>query len=334
MVDAGPSRLTTPFDEQMRKRYGIEAVEARDRGSHAAIGNFDGLHRGHRAVIAAARQAAANSGGPLSAITFEPHPRHYFGRNGEPFRLASPELKERRLREAGVELLFVLTFDAALVRIPASVFATDILGGCLGLASIVAGADFRFGHNREGDIQSLREAGSASEYAVHEVAMAGSGGEVFSSSSIRAALRSGDPGEAARQLGAWHRIEGRVARGDGRGHDLGMATANIGLGDTCIPKFGVYAVLAEVLDGAHAGTYPGVASLGVNPTFGGNTPRLETHLLDFEGDLYGVNLSVQLCAWLRPEEMFRSAETLAEQMQRDGEAARDVHRSLTQPWER
>ena len=316
----------------MRIVRSIDAVGDRDRGSHAAIGNFDGVHRGHQAVIGSVLAGARAAGELASVITFEPHPRDFFGRGTEPFRLTPAEVKERRLQALGVDRLFVFAFDASLAGLPAEGFARDVLGGALGLRSVSAGADFRFGRGRAGDVALLRDCGAACGYEVHEVGKAGEGGEAFSSSAIRAALRAGDPQAAARQLGGWHRIEGVVERGDGRGRGLGMATANLPLGGVCLPAFGVYAVEVELCDGARTETHSGVASLGVNPTFGGSLPRLEAHLFDYEGDLYGARIAVGLCAYLRAEETFGTPEALAARMRRDAEQAREVLAGLLPPW--
>ncbi len=313
----------------MRIIRGWEAVEEADRGAYAAIGNFDGVHRGHQTVIA----QAGGTRGKRAVITFEPHPRSYFGRGGDPFQLTPSPARERRLAMAGVELLFLFPFDAALAEMPAERFAADILGDRLGLRGVTAGSDFRFGHKRTGDLALLRRVGETRGYEVREVAMAGDG-EAYSSSAIRAALRVGNPEEAARQLGHWHSIEGTVQRGEGRGaKDLGMPTANLPLGEALRPAPGVYAVEVEVLEGDGAGRHDGVASLGYNPTFGLAEMRLEAHLFGFAGDLYGRRVAVGLRALLRDERKFDSLDSLAGQMHRDAEQSRETIARQQLPWE-
>lgn len=299
------------------------------RGAHAAIGNFDGVHRGHQAVVA----AAGGPPGRRAVVTFEPHPRCYFSRVDGPFLLTPSPARERQLERAGVDLLFLFPFNDTLASMPAKNFAGDILGDRLGLRRVAAGADFRFGHCRAGDLATLREVGAERGYRVREVKMAGEGGETFSSSSIRAALREGNPEEAARQLGRWHAIEGQVLRGDGRGRELAMPTANLDPGDALRPAPGIYAVDVEVLEGGATGLHQGVASLGFNPTFGLESMRLEAHLLDFDGDLYGARLAVGLRAWMRAERQFESLDLLASQMRRDAEEARSILARQTPPWE-
>ncbi len=310
-----------------------DSVSGNDRGSHAAIGNFDGVHRGHRIIIDRAREAAKLASGLLSVVTFEPHPRSFFSPGLKPFRLTPPGRKGRLLEQLGVDILFVFPFDAALAGMSAEAFATGVLGRRLGLRTVAAGANFRFGNRRMGDTALLQATGPAAGYAVAVEPMAGEGGSGFSSSSIRAALAAGDTREAARQLGYWHRIEGRVEPGAGGGRDLGMRTANLPLGEACRPAFGVYAVRAEVGEGRWTGTYDGVANIGVSPMFPGRSARLEVHLFDFEGDLYGAFLSVALIAFQRREGTFESIDALAEQMQRDGEDARTALSRAVPPWE-
>ena len=294
-------------------------LAAPDRGSHAAIGNFDGVHRGHREVLETARGEARRRSGPLSVVTFEPHPRSFFQPGLKPFRLTPAARKAALLRQYGVDLLFVLTFDKRLASMSAEDFAIDVLGARLGLASVAVGANFRFGHARIGDPGLLRALAPIAGYTVADVRMMGKGGASHSSSSIRAALAAGDPGEAARQLGYWHRIEGKVRRGERRGRDLGMPTANLALGEVCRPAFGVYTARVETGAGRR---HDAVANIGVSPMFPGRSACLEVHLFDFAGDLYGEFLSVELVAFQRREATFNSLTDLADQMQRDAATAR------------
>lgn len=299
-------------------------VAAEARGAVAAIGNFDGVHIGHQAVIAQTRDIARSEGAQSAVLTFEPHPRRFFAPDAPPFRLMNAEARTNRLARLGVELLFELSFTSALAALPAEAFARDVLHRGLGLAHVVVGADFRFGHGRGGDAALLARMGRELGFGVTIADLVqGDHGEV-SSTSIRQALSDGRPEDAARMLGHWHRIEGPVLRGDQRGRDLGYPTANIALDDLHQPRFGVYAVLVDVLDGPQLGHYRGVASLGVRPMFHGEEPNLEVHLFDFAGDLYGAHLSVALVAFQRPEAVFDGVDALIAQMDADSELARGL----------
>jgi riboflavin kinase/FMN adenylyltransferase len=288
-----------------------------DRGAAVAIGNFDGVHLGHQSVLALARAAAAELVAPFGVITFEPHPRAFFAPDAPPFRLMTAASRARRLARLGVEVLYELPFDAALAGLPPEAFVRDVLAGGLGIGHLVAGADFCFGKGRSGDVETLRALAPRFGFGVSVAPLVSDDQGRHSSSAIRKALSEGRPEEAARILGHWHRIEGAVRHGDKRGAGLGFPTANLGLEGLHLPRFGVYAVLVDVLTGPHRGRYQGAASLGVRPTFGGDLPNLEVHLLDFDADLYGAELSVALVAFLRPEEKFDDIPSLVARMQRD-----------------
>ena len=307
----------------MRIIRGAEAARPEDRGATAAMGNFDGVHRGHRAVIEAAR--AARPDAPLAVVTFDPHPRRFFQPDADPFELMTFDIKARRLEKIGVERVFALPFDGALAALSAEAFCSEVLAARLGLSHVTVGADFRFGEKRRGDAALLERMGGSLGFGVSVaplIADEGPDGGDISSSAIRAALRQGRPEEAARILGHRHRIEGPVLHGDKRGRTLGYPTANMALEGLMPPRFGVYAVLVDVLDGPHAGPYRGVASLGVRPMFGRNAPNLETHLFDFAGDLYGARMSVALVAFQRPEIAFDGVDALIAQMAEDAAEAR------------
>lgn len=292
------------------------------RGAAAAIGNFDGIHLGHRAVISRAAGLARARGAALAAVTFEPHPREFFAPDAPPFRLTNAEARAHRLEKLGVETLFELPFDAHLAGLSPERFVNEVLAEGLGLSAAVVGADFRFGKGRAGDVQVLAGLGAAAGIEVDVLPIiAAETGEV-SSSAIRRALSEGRPQQAARMLGHWHRIEGPVLHGDARGRDLGYPTANMGLAGLHRPRYGVYAVLVDVLTGPHRGSYRGVSSLGVRPMFRQDAPMLEAFLFDFDGDLYGAHLSVGLVAFLRDEAKFDSVEALIRQMDADAAAAR------------
>ncbi len=304
----------------MRIIRGVDAARREDRGATAAMGNFDGVHRGHRAVLELAAAAAPDA--PLGVVTFDPHPRRFFQPDAAPFALMSFEAKARRLERLGVERLFALPFDADLAALTPAAFCEQALSEGLGLRHVTVGADFCFGKGRAGDGAALQAQGARLGFGVTLAPLVADGDEPVSSTAIRRALREGRPEEAARMLGHWHRIEGLVEHGEKRGRTLGYPTANLSLGDLAPPRFGVYAVKVDVLDGPHAGQRRGVASLGVRPMFGENRPNLETFLFDFSGDLYGARISVALVAFQRPELKFESVEALVRQMDDDSAEAR------------
>ena len=284
-------------------------------GASCAIGNFDGVHLGHQAVLDRAR-----GGGPLAVMTFEPHPREHFGPPAEPFRLMSPQAKASRLAKLGVEVLYQLDF-ARIAPLSAEAFGARVLAP-LGLSRAVVGEDFRFGKGRAGDGAMLEALGRAHGFETVLVPLRAAGGEEISSTRIREALSEGRPRDAARMLGHWHRIEGEVLHGEKRGRTLGFPTANLSIEGLHRPRFGVYAVTVDVLEGPHAGTHMGAASLGLRPQYGGEVPNLETFLLDFSGDLYGTRISVGLVEFIRPEATFPSEEAFVARMHADVEEAR------------
>lgn len=305
-------------------RHYSPAVPDPDRGASAAIGNFDGVHLGHQAVIGLARDAARASGQPLGVVTFEPHPREVFAPDAPPFRLMRAPARAHRLEKLGVDVLYELPFDTAMAGLDPRAFAETVLRDGLGLARAVVGADFRFGKGRAGTAGTLQDLGAelGFEVTVVELMDFATGPEPVSSTRIRAALSEGRPRDAHAMLGHWHRIEGPVIHGEKRGRELGFPTANMALDGLHLPRFGVYAVLVDVLDGPHAGSHCGVASLGVRPMFGENRPNLETYLFDFRGDLYGAELSVGLVDYLRPELRFDGLPALIAQMDHDAAQAR------------
>ena len=290
-----------------------------DRGASAAIGNFDGVHRGHRAVIEQARRDAV----PLAVVTFEPHPRQVFAPDGPAFRLMNAEARARRLAKLGVDILFELPFDR-IAPLTAEDFARDILAEGLGLSHATVGADFKFGKGRAGSTETLVELGRAHGFGVTVAQLVALDAGRVSSTRIREALSDGRPRDAAHMLGHLHRIEGEVLQGEKRGRELGYPTANLSLEGLHLPRFGVYAVRAAILDGPHQGELEGVASIGVRPMFGENRPNLEVHLFDFSGDIYGAHMSVALVEFLRPEERFDGVPALIAQMDADSERARSI----------
>jgi riboflavin kinase/FMN adenylyltransferase len=306
----------------MKRFHDFRGLRPADRGAAIAMGNFDGVHLGHQSVLALAHAAAAELDAPFGVVTFEPHPRSFFAPDAPPFRLMTAATRAHRLEKLGVEVLYELPFDARLAGLTPEAFARDVLAHGLGVRHVVVGGDFRFGKGRAGGAQDLKALGAALGFGVTIAPLVSDAEVDYSSTAIRQALAEGRPETAARILGHWHRIEGEVQRGDNRGKALGVPTANLSLDGLHPPRFGIYAVLVDVLTGPHRGRHPGAASIGVRPTFGVNRPNLEVHLIDFDGDLYGAELSVALVAWLRPELKFDDIDTLVARMRRDIEEAR------------
>ncbi len=299
-------------------------VSDTDRGASAAIGNFDGVHLGHQSVIDIARREGDKIGAPLGVMTFEPHPRQYFAPDAPAFRLMGRAARAHRLEKIGVERLYELNFNAALSALSPEDFARKVIHEGLGLRHVVVGADFCFGKGRAGNVEDLQAFGADLGFGVSIAELIeGHTGEV-SSTAIRTALSDGRPRDAALMLGHWHRIEGKVVGGEQRGRELGYPTANMNITGLHQPKFGVYAVLVDVLEGPHRGTYHGAASLGVRPMFDGEVPNLETYIFDFKGDLYGTPLSIGLVDYLRPELKFDGLEALIARMDADCLQARQI----------
>lgn len=288
-----------------------------DKGASVALGNFDGVHRGHQRVIDLARLPDA----PLGIICFEPHPREFFTPDAPPFRLMSAETRANRLARLGVERLYQLPFGPELSSFSAEDFARDVLSQGLGVRHVVVGADFCFGKGRQGTAGDLERLGRDLGFKVTIAPLLAEGDRVFSSTAIRQAITDGRPRDAADMLGHWHRIDGEVLHGEKRGRELGYPTANMSITGLHPPRFGVYAVLVDVPD---QGQFHGVASIGVRPMFGENLPNLESHLFDFKGDLYGHHLSVALIAHLRDEIRFDSLDELITQMDADSAQARAI----------
>lgn len=291
------------------------------KGAVIALGNFDGVHRGHRALIAEARHLATGSRRPLAAMVFEPYPREFFQPHAEPFRLTSFRSKAELLAAAGVDYLFVVTFNAEIAGLLAQDFVMNVLVHDLAAAHVVVGEDFRFGKGRGGDATVLAYMGQMEGFGVTVFRAVIERGEKISSSKVRAALKAGRPEEAADLLGHWWTVQGRVAHGDARGRGLGFPTANLRLKPNLLqPKFGIYAVRAH-----HLGReYQAAANFGLRPMFALPTPLLEVHLLDFSGDLYGDLLQVEFIAWLRGEMQFSGVEPLKQQMSADCAEVRKV----------
>ena len=299
-------------------------ISPADRNASVAMGNFNGVHLGHQAVIA----KAAVAGRPLGIVTFEPHPRQYFAPAAPAFRLMNTEARAHRLEKLGVEQLYHLPFDGRLASMTAETFVTDVLVKGLGVSHVTVGADFCFGQGRKGTAETLRAMGASHGFGVTVAELVKFQGLEVSSTNIRSALAEGRPRDAAEMLGHWHRIEGAIIHGEKRGRALGFPTANMAVDGLHLPRLGVYAVKVDVLTGPLAGSYGGAASLGVRPMFGENQPNLETFLFDFAGDLYGHHLSVAFIDYLRPEMKFDGLPALMAQMNADCDRARAILAAL------
>ena len=301
-------------------RHFDEAPDAIKRCA-VALGNFDGIHRGHRVVMERARDEAKRRSTPWGVMSFEPHPRAVLSASPTPFRLTPMRVKARLIEAMGADFVLMQHFDRAFASISASDFVSRVLLESLGVSVVVTGQDFVFGKNRQGDAELLARLAQVQGFdAVFVDPVVAQDGTAYSSSVVREALVAGKLDEVFRQLGRHWEIDGHVQRGDARGRELGYPTANVALGELIRPAAGVYAVRAEI-DG-RGPWRPGVAYIGPRPTFGGHVTVLEAHLFDFSGDLYGKNMRVALIEFVRPDRRFDSAAALAEQMERDAQAAR------------
>ena len=305
------------------------AIPDSARGAAVTVGNFDGVHRGHEAVIGVAAKAGRDLGAQLAVVTFEPHPRRFFRPEEPPFQLTPLRSKARRFESLGVDTLLALRFDAAMARVAPEAFIDEVLVEGLAARHLAIGYDFVFGHDRRGNVQTLERwaLGAGVGFEIVEP-VSGWGETVFSSTNIRACLRDGKPGAAAIQLGRCWEIEGRVREGDRRGRLLGFPTANLSLADTVRPALGVYAVWAGIEEDGETVWRPGCANLGIRPTIGGTVVGLETHVFDFEGDIYGRLLRVALVEYIRPERKFDGLDRLRDQIARDSQAARELLASI------
>lgn len=292
------------------------------RGAAAALGAFDGVHRGHQAVITSAREAANRLGAPLAVVSFEPHPRRWFQPDAAPFRLMTPGQMARALSPLGVERLHLLPFDAEMAAMSDAEFARHVLSEGLGLKHAAVGFDFTYGKGRTGSPDALRRAGADLGFSVSVTDRVDDvGGLKLSSSAVREALNAGDMARAAAILGRPFAIEGEVVHGEKRGRTIGVPTANVRLGDYMRPAYGVYATRTRLPDGR---VIDGVANLGVRPMFEIAEPLLEVWLFDFSGDLYGQTVETELVALLRGEMNFDGLEALKAQIDADAAAAKAV----------
>jgi riboflavin kinase/FMN adenylyltransferase len=308
------------------------------KGAVVAIGNFDGVHRGHRALIAEAKVQAEARKVPLAVLSFEPHPQEFFKalldqKSGHPpagpdcFRLTPLRAKARLLSDLGVDALFALTFDADLAGMSPQDFVEKVLVGALNISGAVVGRDFEFGRKRAGDLAVLSYMGEMEGFTVtaFDTVTAAGGEEKISSTLIRRMLKEARPEEAARLLGHWWAVEARVEHGDARGREMGFPTANMHLGHCLAPAFGVYAVRVNILDNDKVvARHDGVSNFGIRPMYKVTVPLMETHLFDFDGDLYGKYLSVELIRYIRPEAKFDGLPALIAQIGKDAAEARAI----------
>ena len=304
----------------------FEDVPPALKGAVVAIGNFDGVHRGHRALIAEAKIQAEARRSPLAVLSFEPHPQEYFKPSPESFRLTPLRAKSRLLSDLGVDALFALTFDGDMARRTPQDFVVNVLVNGLGISGAVVGHDFEFGQKRAGNLATLAYMGEMEGFTVTAFdTVTASGDEKISSTLIRQMLKQARPEEAARLLGHPWSVEARVEHGDARGREMGFPTANMHLGHCLAPAYGVYAVRVAILEGDHAvARHDGVANFGIRPMYQVNVPLLETHLFDFDGDLYGKYLSVEMIRYIRPEAKFPSLADLIAQIGADAAQARAI----------
>jgi riboflavin kinase/FMN adenylyltransferase len=291
------------------------------KGSIVALGNFDGFHLGHQAVVGRAVARAFHERRPVIVATFDPHPVRYFKPDLPPFRLTTLDQRERLFAHAGADAMLVFEFGSKLAAMDADEFIAAVVAEQIGAAGVVTGDDFTFGKGRTGDIQLLKSLGEQHGVVAEAVSQVLVDGVRVSSGRIRDALIAGDSGTATRLLSRDYAIEGVVQNGDARGRELGYPTANLVLGDYQRPRYGIYAVRVTLDDGSE---HPGVANLGVRPTFDPPQELLETHLLDYSGDLYGRRMEVALHVFIRAEQKFDSIDALVAEMRRDEAAARKL----------
>ena len=305
----------------MERLDGAAAVPAQLRGAIVALGNFDGFHLGHQAVVGRAIARARAEGRPAIVGTFDPHPQRYFRPDTEWFRLTSMDQRQRLVAEAGADAMLIFPFNAELAALSARAFAQERLVELIGASGVVTGGDFTFGKGREGDVAMLGRLGAELGYSADVVAPVMLDGETVSSSSIRDHLRAGRPRDAARLLTRPWAIEGDVIPGAQLGRTLGYPTANMSLANYLRPAYGIYAVRGRLPDGR---VLNGVANLGVRPSFDPPLELLEPYFFDFAEDLYGQTIEVELIDFLRPEAKFDDLEALKVQMDKDAAKARAV----------
>lgn len=301
---------------------GFSGLDASRKGGAFALGNFDGVHKGHQALIDITRGHAAEHGMTANVIVFDPHPRDFFRPDGPPFQLMGSQRLVRTLAGLHVDRLHVLPFDAAMKSRDPGAFAREVLHDGLGADAVFTGADFRFGTDRAGNVETLRQLGEAYGFSAHAAALVAGGSTVISSTRIREALAEGRVDDAQALLGRPWIVDGVVEEGDRRGRTIGFPTANIPLGRYQRPKFGVYAVSVQL--GGAGPWLKGVANVGMRPTVSGREERLEVHIFDFAQDIYGQHAAVAFHGFIRPEQKFAGLDALKDQIAKDAETARGI----------
>lgn len=288
----------------------------------AAIGNFDGVHRGHRHLIDKTAALAAANDAVTGVVLFDPHPRRFFRPDDPPFLITTNADRDALLRAAGVDEIYALTFDAAFTQLSPEQFVQEVLCKELRLAGAVVGADFRFGSGRGGDVDDLRRLGEAAGMVVEvaDLLAEAPSAEKFGSTAVRGAITTGDVALAATMLGRRWSVTGRVAPGEQRGRTIGFPTANFTLGPLIHPRYGVYATQVRLGDAVHEA----VSNFGRRPTVGSPEPLLETHLFDFSDDLYGRDITVEFVDFIRDEKKFDALDALKAQIAADSEKARAI----------
>ncbi len=306
-----------------------QSTPADARGAVVAIGNFDGVHLGHRAVIEEGRRIARALGAPLAVLTFEPHPRQVLAAPEEPFRLTPFRVKARHLDALGVEFLYVARFDRAFAaREPAS-FVADVVAAGIGARHVVVGHDFAFGRGRAGTVELLTEVGGSLGVGVTSIEAAGTGTTIHSASRARSLLSDGEVSALPEVLGRYWEIDGHVIAGDRRGRTIGFPTANLRCAGILHPARGVYALWAEPDGDEH--WYPAVANLGRRPTFDKTEDLLEVHIFDYAADIYGRRLRAAFADRVRPERRFDGIEALKAQIADDCDTTRAILARLPAP---
>ena len=300
---------------------GHQRIEGDLRGGVIALGNFDGFHAGHQAVVGRAVRHAQDEGRPAIVATFDPHPVRFFKPDAAPFRLTTLDQRQELFAAAGAEAMLVLPFDAALAGTTAEDFITGLLLNRYGAAGVVTGADFVFGKGRGGDVVTLADHARRLGFFTEMVSPVDDADEVISSSRIRDALHAGDCATAARLLTRPFTVRGIVQHGDKNGRLLGFPTANIDMGNYLRPRYGIYAVTGRLSDGR---VLKGAANLGIRPSFDPPKELLEPHFFDFAEDLYGQEIDVAFHAFIRPEAKFDGMDALMAQIAADCDAARDL----------
>ena len=304
-------------------------VEECKMGAVVALGNFDGVHLGHQAVIREMLKISQKLDAPSSAMTFEPHPRKFFNANGPAFELTPSAAKSRQIGILGTDLHYIMPFDKKFASLSAEKFITFVLVEGLKVKHVVTGYDFVFGKGRKGKVDLLEELGKEKGFGVTVISAQNAGdGTPYSSTVIRQHLKNGRTREAATLLGRPWEIEGMVVTGDQRGRKIGFPTANLKSDGYVFPALGVYAIWVGRFIGRKMAWHPGIVNVGRRPTFGGEEITIEAHLFDFHGDLYGQNLRIAFVEYLRPEKKFGGIEEIKKQINTDCDMARDILKSL------